>query len=93
MSRNKMTKLNSKSVNIKKISHSRELAKNREKVIVFLERDDNSRNIPGKADFVKSKAGMKIPKRVLTDYLSMLYRTLSVKTQVSNCRSHLSADF
>lgn len=40
-----------------------------------MERDDNSRNMPGKADCVKSKDGERNQKRILTDYLSTLYQT------------------
>ena len=39
-----------------------------------MERDDNSRNMPGKADCVKSIAGERSQKRILTDYLSTLYQ-------------------
>ena len=41
-----------------------------------MERDDNSRNMPGKADCVKSIAGERSQKRILTDYLSTLYQKL-----------------
>ena len=73
MSRNTMAKVSAKGLNIKKLTRSREVAKHREKVTAFFERDDNSRNTPGKADYVKPKAGLKTQKRVLTDYLSTLY--------------------
>ena len=73
MSRNTMAKVSAKSLNIKKLRRSREVAKHREKVTAFFERDDNSRNMPGKADYVKPKTGEKTQKRVLTDYLSTLY--------------------
>ena len=76
MSRNKLSKITSKSIIVTKISSFREVAKHRKKVIEFMERDDNSRNMPGKADCVKSIAGERSQKRILTDYLSTLYQKL-----------------
>ena len=76
MSRNKLSKITSKSIIVTKISCFREVAKHRKKVIEFMERDDNSRNMPGKADCVKSIAGERSQKRILTDYLSTLYQKL-----------------
>lgn len=49
------------------------VAKIQNKVVEFLERDDNSRNMPGKGDCVKSDTGEKSQVRVLTDHLSTLY--------------------
>lgn len=43
-----------------------------EKVVEFLSRDDNSRMMPGKADYKKHE-GVKIQKRYLNDYLDNLY--------------------
>ena len=40
---------------------------------IFLERDDNSRYQPGKADAKKNNDGVKVQTRVLTDYLSHLH--------------------
>ena len=51
---NKLSKISSKSIIVTKISHFREVAKHRKKFI-----DDNSRNMPEKADCVKSIAGEK----------------------------------
>ena len=76
MSRNKLSKIKSKSIIVTKISSFREVAKHRKKVIEFMERDDNSRNMPGKADCVKSIAGERRQKRILADYLSTLYQKL-----------------
>lgn len=73
MSRNKLSKVRSKSVNIGSLTRIRETTKMRQKVIEFLERDENSRNMPGKGDFTKSETGEKKQTRVLTDYLSSLY--------------------
>ena len=44
----------------------------KEQVKVFLERDDNSRMMPGKNDAKKSE-GVKVQKRVLCDYLYNLH--------------------
>ena len=57
MSRNKLSKIKSKSIIVTKISSFREVAKHRKNVIEFVEREDNSRNVPEKADCVKSIAG------------------------------------
>ena len=59
-----------------------------------MERDDNSRNMPGKADCVKSIAGERSQKRILTDYLSTLYQKLESENLgmklsfTSFCRLH-----
>lgn len=73
MCRNKIAKVDTKCIDIQKISRCREIAAQRNRVIAFFERDDNSRNMPGKADCVKSIDGTKSQKRVLTDYLSSLF--------------------
>ncbi|XP_060604512.1 uncharacterized protein LOC132757278 [Ruditapes philippinarum] len=72
-SRNKLSKVKCKSVSIENLNRRREIAKSREKVIEFLERDENSRAMPGKCDYVRSENGEKYQTRVLTDYLSTLY--------------------
>ena len=59
MSRNKLSKVRSKSVNIGSLTRIRETTKMRQKVIEFLERDENSRYMPGKGDFTKSETGEK----------------------------------
>ena len=73
MSRNKMTKIKSKGLCISTLGRIREVSKNRNKVIDFLSRDENSRNMPGKADYVLPSKGHKTQKRVFTDYLSNLH--------------------
>ena len=55
MNRNKLSKSTSKSIIVAKISRFREVAKHKKNVIEFMERD-NTRNMPGKADCVKSIA-------------------------------------
>lgn len=45
----------------------------KKQVISYLERDDNSRMLPGKADCTKGKDG-KVQKRILNDYLYNLYK-------------------
>lgn len=74
MCRNKLSKVSSKSVAVSKVRRIRERARHEHKIVQFMERDDNSRNMPGKADCVKSKQGEKNQKRILTDYLSSLYQ-------------------
>ncbi len=73
MSRNNLSKMTSKNVNVTNITRFREVARHRENVIKFLERDDNSRNMPGKGNYVKSTDGATSQKTVLTDYLTTLY--------------------
>ena len=51
----------------------RDVRKFREEVIAFLERDDNSRAMPGKADKIKTAEG-DVQQRVLTDYMSTLHQ-------------------
>ena len=41
-----------------------------------MERNDNSRNMTGNADYVKLITGERNQKRILTDYLSTLYQKL-----------------
>ena len=46
----------------------------RQAVCVFLEREDNSRCLPGKADVTtEERSGNRVAKRVLTDYLANLH--------------------
>lgn len=73
MGRNALAKVTSKSMCIKSLQRTREVSLHRKKVVKFFERDDNSRNMPGKGDYVKPHNGQKTQKRVLTDYLSNLY--------------------
>ena len=44
-----------------------------EKVVSFLERDDNSRVMPGKKDFEEVAKGVSKQKRILKDYLRILH--------------------
>ena len=60
-------------MNIRRLTRRREAAKMRQKVIEIRERDENSRNMPGKGDFTKSETGEKTQTRLLTGYLSSLY--------------------
>ena len=55
MGRNQFSKVRDKSVNIGRQTRRREAAKMRQKVIEFLERDENSRNMTGRDDFTKSE--------------------------------------
>jgi len=75
MGRNQFSKVRDKSVNIGRQTRRREAAKMRQKVIEFLERDENSRNMTGRDDFTKSETREKTQTRVLTHYLSSLYQT------------------
>ena len=50
MSRNKLAKVTMKCIATKPNSRSRVFAKQRKTVVDFLEKDDNSGNMPGKAD-------------------------------------------
>lgn len=74
LNRNKLSKLATKKETVfQKISRKREISKNKDKVPEFLKRDDNSRNMPGKGDFVKTD-NKKEQKRILVDYLGNLYQ-------------------
>ncbi|VDI54169.1 Hypothetical predicted protein [Mytilus galloprovincialis] len=72
LSRNKLAKVATKDINIKRFYRIREMGKHRYNVTRFLQRDENSRVMPGKADYVKTD-DKKVQKRILTDYLSNLY--------------------
>ena len=50
--RNKRAKVDSNSVNVKVFRRKREVAKYRERVLKFFERDDNSPDMPGKVDCI-----------------------------------------
>lgn len=77
LSRNKLNaagKSKSKTLLCSKQQRMREVMKFKNSVINFLSRDDNSRNMPGKADKVKTGLGQSAQKRVLTDYMSNLHK-------------------
>jgi hypothetical protein len=61
-----------KGVNITNVRRKREVERNRERVLDFLTRDDNSRCNPGKQDKLKVD-GESRQTRILTDYLKNLY--------------------
>ena len=73
MNRNKM------GGNLKKWFDARKRKRNKNQeqykgtIKIFLERDDNNRCQPGKADAKKNNDGVKEQTRVLTDYLSNLH--------------------
>lgn len=73
LSRRTLSKARDKSFTTKREVRSRVVAHYTEAVHAFLIRDDNSRNMPGKADKVKMQDGSVAQKRVLTDYLSNLH--------------------
>ena len=51
----------------------RDVHKYMKEVVDFLQRDDNSRSMPGKADHVTTAEG-KVQQRVLTDYMATLHQ-------------------
>lgn len=70
--RNVISRAIKRGVDFTKQRRLRTLAKYREGIIMFLEREDNSRSQPGKQDSVKCESG-RLQTRVLTDYLDNLY--------------------
>ncbi|ESO91799.1 hypothetical protein LOTGIDRAFT_163159 [Lottia gigantea] len=74
LSRNHLGRVNSKSVISNNFHRLREVRIFKQKVIEFMERDDNSRTMPGKSDFTKINHHTKVTTRVLTDYLSNLHQ-------------------
>lgn len=64
----------SKTLLCSKQQRMREVTRFKNSVINFLSRDDNSRNMPGKADKVKTGLRQSAQKRVLTDYMSNLHK-------------------
>ncbi|KAH3706407.1 hypothetical protein DPMN_065793 [Dreissena polymorpha] len=73
LQRNQLGRVNSKvhQIGIKK--RLSKLEKNREQVINFMKREDNSRTQPGKSDAKKTATGCKQQVHILTDYLKNLY--------------------
>ncbi|KAH3858757.1 hypothetical protein DPMN_101386 [Dreissena polymorpha] len=73
LGRNQLGRVNSKvhQIGIKK--RLSKLEKNREHVINFMKREDNSRTQPGKSDAKKTATGCKQQVHILTDYLKNLY--------------------
>lgn len=74
MNRNKLGHTVKKWIDIGRKSRRRVQERYKKDVVSFLERDDNSRAQPGKADAKKIESGEKIQTRVLTDYLSNLHQ-------------------
>jgi len=79
INRNKRLKIMSKSVIVTKVGRFREVTKHGKNVTEFMERDDNSRNMPGKVGCVKSIAGERSKKTIPTGYLSTLCQKLVSK--------------
>lgn len=73
LNRNKVGKVTTKCIDYNKQRRSREVKRYRDDVIRLMERDDNSRQLPGKADKVKTGVHESTQTRVLTDYLSNLH--------------------
>lgn len=89
----KLTGINRKFVQKIKGSQNKEMKTNikrqhdelKEGIIKFLERDDNCRTLPGKADTV-GKGNEKVQKKVLTDYV----KNLHIKFLSENPNVHIS---
>ena len=73
INRNKLSKVIKKGVNFAKDRRRRVIAKLRDSVVSFLEREDNCRMQPGKKDASRSGTE-KVQTRVLTDYMSNLHQ-------------------
>lgn len=73
LDRKRLALANTKCFDFAKQKRSREVKRYQHAVINFLERDDNSRNLPGKADKIKTGVHASTQTRVLTDYLSNLH--------------------
>ena len=73
LSRRALSKSSSKCFTDKKEFRRRTVQMYQDSVTAFLERDDNSRNLPGKSDKVRMEDGSTSQKRVLTDYISNLH--------------------
>lgn len=73
LSRKTLSKASSKSFAQRREVRNRVISQYKEAVVTFLQRDDNSRNLPGKADKKRMEDGTTEQKRVLTDYISNLY--------------------
>ena len=71
--RRHLSKTKGKTLESRKSCRRRSVLWYQDAVIAFMERDDNSRNLPGKSDKVKLDNGDTAQKRVLTDYLGNLY--------------------
>lgn len=76
MNRNKLGHTVKKWIAIRTKSRRRVQERYKKDVASSLERDDNSRAQPGKADAKKIESGKKIQTRVLTEYLSNLHRNI-----------------
>ncbi|XP_069109647.1 uncharacterized protein [Argopecten irradians] len=72
--RNRIAKATDKAIDtVTQLRRKREVMKFRDDVIAFMERDDNSRSQPGKADKIKTGRRENTQKRTLTDYLTNLH--------------------
>ena len=74
MNRNKLGHTIKKWIHKGRKSRRRVQERYRKEVMSFFERDDNSREQPGKANVKKIESGAKMQTRVLTDYLSNLHQ-------------------
>ncbi|XP_046548265.1 uncharacterized protein LOC124258241 [Haliotis rubra] len=74
LSRNKLGKVKSKTIDPVRQRRFREVMRFREDVLQFMNRDDNSRNLPGKGDKISTGTGEYVQKRILTDYLTNLHQ-------------------
>lgn len=74
LARNSLMQSKSKSCVMKKRTRLLQLHEaKKEMVKAFLERDDNSRMMPGKNDAKRRETGVKVQKRILCDYLYNLF--------------------
>lgn len=74
LGRRALSSARSKSLDYQTEMRRRSVHRYQEAVISFMERDDNSRNLPGKADKVKISDKSTQQKRVFTDYLANLHQ-------------------
>ncbi|XP_041349280.1 uncharacterized protein LOC121368607 [Gigantopelta aegis] len=72
MSKNSLASVKDKSLTLKKKRRSRIIQNLQQNLLELYERDDNSQCQPGKSD-TKTIHGVKIQKRILTDYLANLH--------------------
>ena len=86
--RNKVGKVETKCISFLKQKRVREVRRYRDAVVTFMERDDNSRMLPGKADKVKTGVHESTQTRVLTDYLSNLHTKFL--SENPNCETFVS---
>ena len=74
LARNSLMQSKSKSCAMEKRTRLLQLHQAKQEMVkAFLERDDNSRMMPGKNDAKRSETGVKVQKRILCDYLYNLF--------------------